>query len=214
MNGKYKRNPWVRAAVPVAVLALALTACNGGDDAAGTGKESAGSGKSSAPAKGSTGELEDGGSDDQQLGAGESAKAAFKEDDGAITYSVAAQKVNIGTEEDTKKLVSDPAKAKGFVPAVAYVKYTNEGGGTVASYPDVGDNVEVYADGNRGSILIGASEDAPGCESDSDIENWGKGQSHVICQTYMIPKGSKEVAVHWAADEDSNKPYVWTFKAS
>lgn len=203
-----RKKTLLRAAAPVAVLAVVLTACNdGGSDESSDGKDNR------ASSKGSASKLQDKQADDHQLGAGESATVSFKEDDANITYSVVARKVDVGTEADTKKLVSDPEKAKGFVPVVAHVQYTNKAGGTVASYPDVGDNVEIFADGARGTILIGATDDAPGCESDDDIKNWSKGQSHVLCETYMIPKGTKDVAVHWAS-EDSNKPYVWTFKNS
>ncbi|MEV0603108.1 hypothetical protein AB0I82_27980 [Streptomyces sp. NPDC050315] len=191
-----RKTLWLRAAAPVAVLALTLTACGG-----------SGGGNS----KGSTSKLQEEKPESNELATGESATSQFKEDDGKITYSVLAQKVDVGTEADTKKMVSDPKAAKGFVPVVAHVKYTNKGGGVVSSYPSVGENVEIYADGQRGTILIGAADDAPGCESDSDIENWKKGQSHVICETYMVPKDAKELAVHWAA-EDDGKPYIWTFK--
>ncbi|MFF1714387.1 hypothetical protein [Streptomyces sp. NPDC058268] len=208
MNVQNRKMLWLRTAAPVAVLAVALTACDdGGSDKISSSKDNTSS------STGTASKLQDDKADDHQLGAGQSATVTFKEDDGSITYSVVAQKVDFGTEADTRKLVSDPEKAKGFVPVVAHVKYTNKGGGAVSSYPSVGDNVEIYADGARGSILIGASDDAPGCESDSDIENWAEGQSHVICETYMIPKGARDVAVHWVA-EDSHKPYVWTFKNS
>ncbi|MEU6112955.1 hypothetical protein ABZ840_00055 [Streptomyces sp. NPDC047117] len=193
-----RKTSWLRAAAPVAVLALALTACGGG----GKGE-----------AKGSTSKLQEDKPASREMATGESATSSFKEDDGKITYDVLAQKVDVGTEADTKKMVDDPAKAKGFVPAVAHVKYTNKGGGVVASYPSVGDNAEIYADGRRGTILIGAADDAPGCESDTDIENWKKGASHVLCETYMVPKGTKELAVHWSA-EDDGEPYIWTFKTS
>ncbi len=192
---------WLRAAAPVAVLALSLTACGG-------------SGGGDSTAKSSTSKLQDDKAESsRELATGESATSPFKEDDGKVTYSVLAQKVDVGTEADTKKMVDDPAKARGFVPAVAHVQYTNKGGGVVSSYPSVGENVEIYADGQRGTILIGAADDAPGCESDSDIENWKKGQSHVLCETYMVPKGAKELAVHWAA-EDDGEPYIWKFQNS
>ncbi|MBZ4020083.1 hypothetical protein [Streptomyces purpurogeneiscleroticus] len=197
-----RKTLWLRAAAPVAVLALTLTACGG-----------SGGGDSKNGAKSGTSKLQEDKAESRELATGESATSPFKEDDGKITYSVLAQKVDVGTEADTKKMVDDPAKAKGFVPAVAHVKYTNKGGGTVASYPSVGDNVEIYADGQRGTILIGAADDAPGCESDSDIENWKKGESHVLCETYMVPKSAKELSVRWSA-EDEGQPYSWTFKNS
>ncbi|MFF0743634.1 hypothetical protein ACFYVL_24875 [Streptomyces sp. NPDC004111] len=213
----YRKKLVLRAAAPVAVLALALTGCNGGDDQsggksdAGAAKETGGSDK--APEK--DGAAEQGGagaSGKKELAAGESVTSPFKEKEaGQVTYEIAAQKADVGTEADAKKMVSDPAKAKGLVPVVAHVKYTHKGGKPVASYPDVADNVEIYADGARGGLLIGAAEDAKGCEDDGDIENWTQGQSHTFCQTYMVPVGAKQIEVRWAADEDSKDPYVWRF---
>ncbi|MEU8892009.1 hypothetical protein [Streptomyces sp. NPDC048442] len=204
----------LRAAVPVAVLALALTGCNGDDKAegakggAGAAKETTGAAKPPADGAGEA-------AGKKELAAGESVTSPFKEKEaGQVTYEIAAQKADVGTEADAKKMIDDPAKAKGLVPVVAHVKYTHKGGKPVGSYPDVADNVEVYADGARGGLLIGASEDAKGCEDDGDVENWAQGQSHTFCQTYMVPVGAKEIEVHWAADEDSKEPYVWKFKGA
>ncbi|QIY59989.1 hypothetical protein HEP86_24685 [Streptomyces sp. RPA4-5] len=197
----HKKTALLRAAAPVAVLALALTACGGNkkstatDDAPKTKTEKG----SSAPA------------DSGELKAGQGGTGKFKEDSGTITYEVAAQKVHVSTEAETKKLVSDPKRAKGLVTATAWVKYTNKGGGVVKESPDVADESEIYADGQRGGLLIGAAEDGPGCEDTLDIENWKAGQSHTICQTYMIPKGAKSVEVHWAGEGQSGSPLIWKF---
>ncbi|WP_227025196.1 hypothetical protein [Streptomyces tsukubensis] len=156
---------WLRAAAPAAVLALTLTAC-GGSDSKDTAAET-NKGGSVSKGQDKADEKEAG---TKELGVGESVTSPFKEDDGKITYEIVAQKVDVGTAEDAKKLVDDPKKAAGLVPVVAHLKYTNKGGGVVSSYPEVGDNVEIHADGTRGNILIGAADDAPGCESDSDIE--------------------------------------------
>ncbi|MFI0981692.1 hypothetical protein ACH4SP_32365 [Streptomyces sp. NPDC021093] len=211
----------LRAAAPVAVLALALTGCNGDDKAegakggaAGAAKETGGAEKPPADGAGGAGGAGEA-AGKKELGTGEAVTSPFKEKEaGQVTYEIVAQKVDVGTEADAKKMVDDPAKAKGLVPVVAHVKYTHKSGKPVADYPDVGDNVEIHADGARGGLLIGASDDAPGCESDSDIENWKPGQSHVICETYMIPKGAKEIEVHWAADDDSTEPFIWKFKGA
>lgn len=196
----HKKTALLRAAAPVAVLALALTACGGNKKSTTTTTENDAPKTekgSSAPAGG--GELKPG-----QGGTGK-----FKEEDGTITYEVAAQKVKVSTEAETKKLVSDPKRAKGLVAATAWVKYTNKGGGVVKESPDVADESEIYADGQRGGLLIGAAEDGPGCEDTIDIENWKTGQSHTICQTYMIPKGAKSVEVHWTGEGSS--PLIWKF---
>ncbi|MGW3013908.1 hypothetical protein ACWC9R_34515 [Streptomyces sp. NPDC001219] len=196
----YKKTALLRAAAPVAVLALALTAC-GGNKKSNTATDDAPKTEKSSSAPEGGGELKPG-----QGGTGK-----FKEEDGAITYEVAAQKVKVSTEAETKKLVSDPKRAKGLVAATAWVKYTNKGGGVVKESPDVADESEIYADGQRGGLLIGAAEDGPGCEDTIDIENWKTGQSHTICQTYMIPKDAKSVEVHWTAEGRSGSPLIWKF---
>ncbi|MFE0176361.1 hypothetical protein ACFWZ2_29000 [Streptomyces sp. NPDC059002] len=190
----------LRVAAPVAVLALALTACGGGDDDKSEDK------KADAP-KSQTKPKEA-----PALAAGDSTTGKVKEGDAVVTYDVAAQKIDVGTEAETKKLVQDPSKAKGMVPAVAHLKYTHKGGAPLKDTPDVADTTEIYADGTRGGLLIGAAEDAPGCEDKLDLEGWKQGESHVLCETYLIPAGSKSLEVHWAAKEDG-EPVVWKFAA-
>ncbi|MFD4987423.1 hypothetical protein [Streptomyces sp. NPDC058374] len=202
-----KKKLWLRSAAPTAVLALALTGCGGsdGDDGAAATTDKGGS---VSQERDKEKEKEE---QTRELGAGEKATSEFEEGDAKVTYEIVAKKVDVGTAKDTEELVSDPAKAKGLVPAVAHVEFTLKDGGPVADYPDVGDEIEVYADGARGTILIGASDDAPGCESDSDIKDWKAGESHVICDTFMVPEAAKELTVQWSVDSDS-APYIWTFK--
>lgn len=192
----------LRFAAPVAVLALALTACGGGDD----GGDAKTSSKKSDAAKNEP-------KKDTALAAGASTTGKVKEGDVSITYDVAAQKVDLGTEADTKKLVQDPSKGKGLVPAVAHMKVTHKGGPTLTDTADVADTTEIYADGTRGGLLIGAAEDAPGCEDPLDIESWKKGESHVVCETYLVPAGAKSIEVHWAAVEDGD-PVIWKLDGS
>ncbi|MFI0711839.1 hypothetical protein ACH4SK_14515 [Streptomyces inhibens] len=200
----HTKTAWLRVAAPVAVLALALTACGGGKDSAGT----KGDKKRNAADAPKTEKNPAGGG---ELKAGQRATGKFKEDSGKITYEVVAQKIHVGTEAEAKKLVSDAKDAKGLVAATAWVKYTNKGGGVVKDMPEVANESEIYADGRRGGLLIGAAEDGPGCEDTIEIENWKVGQSHTICQTYMIPKSAKSVEVHWAGEGQSDSPFIWKF---
>ncbi|MET7362660.1 hypothetical protein ABZS76_30120 [Streptomyces sp. NPDC005562] len=194
------RKSALRAAAPVAVLALALTACGGGDDKKSDDKKTDASTSQNKPAEPTS------------LKAGEKTTGKVKEGDVAVTYDVAAEKVDLGTEAETKKLVSDPKQAKGLVAATAHMKITHKAGAPVKDVPDVADTTEIYADGTRGGLLIGAAEDAPGCEDDLELEGWKTGETHTLCQTYLVPTGSKSLEVHWAAKEDG-KPTIWKFAA-
>ncbi|MDI3408060.1 hypothetical protein [Streptomyces cavernicola] len=199
----------LRAAAPVAVLALALTACGGGSDSGGgsTGKKEQGSSESKP--KGDSPEAGEGESGAMQ--AGEAVTAAFKEDDAKITYEIAAQKVDLSTEAEAQKMVEDPKDAKGLVAATAHVKFTNKAGGVVESSPSVGMETEIYADGAPGARLMFASEDAPGCDDTIDIDNWKAGQSYTICQTYMVPATAKSIEVRFP--EEGGATHTWTFAA-
>jgi hypothetical protein len=190
----------LRLVAPVAVLALALTACGGGGDKADAKSpdtEKAKAFPSPEPASGG------------ELGTGESATGKVAEDPGAVTYDVVAQKVDVGTEAEAAKAVSEPDKVKGMVLAVAHVKYTHKGGPALTEGSDVHDGTTVFADGRRGSVLIGASDDAAGCEDPYDVESWKQGESHVFCETYVIPANAESVEVHWS--EEDGEPYIWKF---
>ncbi|MGW9041728.1 hypothetical protein ACWGQL_04045 [Streptomyces lydicus] len=206
----HTKTVWLRAVAPVAVLALALTACGDKKGSAGAQDDKKSNAAADAPKTEKKSAEPAGGG---ELKAGRSGTGKFKEENGKqeITYEVTAEKVHVGTEAEAKKLVSDPKDAKGLVAATAWITYTNKGGGVVKGMPRVGNESEIYADGRRGGLLIGAAEDGPGCEDTIDIENWKVGQSHTLCQTYMIPAGTKSVEVHWAGEEQSGTPFVWKF---
>ncbi|MFE1586057.1 hypothetical protein ACFW6Q_10250, partial [Streptomyces sp. NPDC058737] len=143
------------------------------------------------------------------MATGESATGKVAEDPGEVTYEVLAQKVDVGTEAEAAKAVADAADAKGRVLATAHIKYTHKSGPALTEGSDVHDGATVFADGQRGGVLIGASEDAPGCEDPYDVESWKQGESHVFCETYVIPAGATSVEVHWS--EEDGEPYVWKF---
>ncbi|MFF8575899.1 hypothetical protein ACF06L_32250 [Streptomyces sp. NPDC015408] len=192
----------LRLAAPVAVLALALTACGGGDeDSKDTGAKS----PATTEASPSPSEAASGG----DLATGESATGKVAEDPGEVTYDVVAQKVDVGTAAEAAKAVADAADVKGKVLATAYLKYTHKSGPALTEGSDVHDGATVFADGQRGSVLVGASEDAAGCEDPYDVESWKQGESHVFCETYVIPAGAKSVEAHWS--EEDGEPYVWKF---
>ncbi|MDG9724041.1 hypothetical protein [Streptomyces sp. DH41] len=187
-----------RLAAPVAVLALALTACGGGDDA--DAKSPASPEVSVSPSRAVSG----GG-----LATGESATGKVAEGPGEVTYDVVAQKVEVGTEAEAAKAVADAADAEGRVPAVAHVRYTHRSGPALTGGSAVHHGTTVFADGQRGGVLIGASDDAPGCEDPYDVRSWKQGDSHVFCETYLIPADATSVEVHWK--EEDGEPYVWKY---
>ncbi|MDT9699754.1 hypothetical protein [Streptomyces sp. P17] len=198
------RKTALRLAAPVAVLALALTACSGGDDEADAKSPATSQAKASpSPSKASSG---------GELKAGESATGVYEEDQGKVTYEILAEQVDIGTEAEAAQAVADPEDAKGLVLAAARVKFTHKSGPALTGSPQVGDETTVWADGQRGSILIGAAEDAAGCEDPYDVESWKQGESHTFCETYLVPADAQNVEVHW--EEAEGEPYIWTFPNS
>ncbi|MET8690181.1 hypothetical protein ABZV77_38840 [Streptomyces sp. NPDC004732] len=190
------RKTALRVAAPAAVLALALTACGGGDDKKSDDKKADAPSSQNKPAEPST------------LKAGETTTGEVKEEKGNVTYDVAAEKIDVGTAAETKKLVSDPKQAKGLVVATAHMKITHKAGAPLTDTPNVAETTEIYADGTRGGLLIGAAEDAPGCEDELELEGWKKGETHTLCETYLIPEGSKDLEVRWSAKEDG-KQIAW-----
>lgn len=218
----HTRSAWLRAAAPVAVLALALTACGGNKDAPSSASASApgsGSGvddgKNSADAVAAADEKSPQTPQPSEpsggvLRPGRSGTGQYREESGKTTYEVVAQKVHVGTEAEARKVVQSPEDAKGLVAVTAYVKFTNKGPGIVKGLPKVDNGTEIYADGQRGGLLIGAPESLPGCEDPIDIDNWQVGESHTICQTYMIPEHSTSLEVHWG-EEGAARPFIWKF---
>lgn len=182
------RKTALRVVAPVAVLALALTAC-GGHGEKGT-------------------------SDRKQVarGTGESATGEAKEGNVSVTYDLTARKVELGTEAETAKMVSEPKEAEGLIPAIAYVKYTHKSGPTLTQSPRASQPTTIWADGRRGTLIVGAADDAPGCEAPSSVKGWKKGESHVLCETYLIPKDAKDLEVHWS--EQNGRTFVWKFPAT
>lgn len=141
---------------------------------------------------------------------GQTGTRAFKEDTGVEPiYRIAAQKVDIGTADETKALVPDPAQAKGLVPAVAAVNYTHLRGATVREYPRVGDYAEVYADGRRGAKVVGDAGQPKGCADPDEIKDWKNGQSYLLCTTFLIPARARSVEVMWT--EIGGEPFTWAF---
>ncbi|MEU6763068.1 hypothetical protein ABZ916_11160 [Streptomyces sp. NPDC046853] len=184
------RKTALRVAAPVAVAALALTACGGGD-----GKKDSGD-RAKAGAR----------------AAGESATGESKEGLVSADYEVTAQKVELGTEAETAKMVSDPEEAKGLIPAVAHVKYTYKSATPLATSPRVSYSSRIWADGRRGTLIVGAADGKQGCEAPRSIKGWKRGESHVLCETYLVPENAKDLEVHWS-DLDG-EAFVWKFEAT
>jgi hypothetical protein len=190
----------LRAVAPAAVLALTLSACGGGDDADADAKKSPEPKATASQAKAASG---------GELATGESATGKVEEEDGTVTYEITAQKVDLGTEAEAAKLVQDKADAKGMALAVAHVKYTHKAGPALSTDSDAGDGTTIWADGQRGTLLLGSADDAPGCEDPYDVESWKTGESHTFCESYLVPANAKSLEVHWS--EEDGEPYIWKF---
>ncbi|WP_432158588.1 hypothetical protein [Streptomyces sp. bgisy153] len=192
----------LRAALPVALLACALSACSGGDSHVSSGE------KHAAGKEGVTVSTHDPSGGERATG--QVATGAVSEGDQRVTYDVVAEKVDVGTEAEAQRLVADKEAAKGLVLAVAHVRFTHKAGPPLTDSPDVNDATTIWADGKRTALLIGASDDGPGCEDPYDLGGWKQGESHTLCESYLIPANSKSVEVHWSAD-DTSEPFIWKF---
>lgn len=195
-----RHNSALRAVAPAAVLALTLSACGGGDDAGTDAKKSSQPKATASQSKAASG---------GELATGESATGKVEEEDGKVTYEITAQKVDLGTEAEAEKLVQDKADAKGMALAVAHVKYTHKSGPALTSDSDAGDGTTIWADGRRGTLLLGSADDAPGCEDPYDVTAWKSGESHVFCESYLVPSNAESLEVHWS--EEDGEPYIWKF---
>ncbi|RPE39011.1 hypothetical protein EDD90_1964 [Streptomyces sp. Ag109_O5-1] len=188
----------LRLTAPFAVVALTLTACGGKDGGTGAAQPASTEAKPSPSKTIST-----------ALIAGNSVSGKITEDVGTITYGVSALEVTFGTEAQAKATVQDPADAAGKVIAIAHVRYTHQAGPALTSSTNADDSTTVWADGQRGAILLGSPTKAPGCDDPYDIRSWTTGQSHTVCEWYLIPADAKKAQVHWSPDDGT--PYVWTF---
>ncbi|MFC9424783.1 hypothetical protein [Streptomyces sp. NPDC056987] len=202
----YHKPARLSMAVSAVLLAVTLSACQGDDDGAGTTGQPAPSSKDASPAA-TASQAEAGSGGD--VATGESVTGKVAEEEGPVTYEITAEKVDLGTEAEAAALVQDKADAKGKVLAIAHVKFTHTSGPAISSSSDVNDGTTIWADGQRGAILIGAPDDAAGCEDVYDIDSWKAGESHTVCTSYLVPAAAKNVEVHWS--EEDGEPYIWTF---
>ncbi|WP_369228533.1 hypothetical protein AB5J52_48695 (plasmid) [Streptomyces sp. R39] len=188
----------LRLGAPLAVLPLVLTACNGKDGDTGAAQQATTRAKPSPSTSTSA-----------PLTAGDSIAGTVKEDNGLVTYSVAAQQLTFGTQAQAKAAVQNPADAKGKVIATVRVRYTHQAGPTVTTSTNADDATTVWAEGQRGTILLNSPTNGASCDDPYDIASWKTGQSHTFCEYYLLPATAKKAEVHWS--EDGGRPYVWTF---
>ncbi|MFJ3763006.1 hypothetical protein [Streptomyces sp. NPDC090080] len=189
----------LRLAGPLAVVALAVSACSSSDGPAGAARPATTQAKPSPSAAATS----------AALAAGDSVSGKVKEDNGTVTYGVSALRILYGTQAQAKAAVQDPADAKGKVLAIAHVRYVHQAGPTLTSSTNADDSTTVWADGQRAAILLGSPTDSADCDDPYAIASWPTGQSHTICEYYLIPASAKKAQVHWT--DGIGTPYVWSF---
>ncbi|MEU5900203.1 hypothetical protein [Streptomyces venezuelae] len=204
------RKSTLRVIAPIGIaLCLGLSACSSGEKAdaepAPLDKvESSASVKAPKQAQADSPKSEGG-----ARSVGQPATGVVKEDEGEVVYDITARKVETGTEQEAQRLVQDKAAAKGMVLAVAHVEYTHKSGPALTDSSDVGDSTTLWADGKRGTVLLFAPKDNADCEDPYKIDSWKQGESHTLCESFLVPADSKTIEVHWS--EEDGEPFVWKF---
>ena len=121
-----------------------------------------------------------------------------------------AQGVDVGTNADALKLLPNQKDQVGDkLLAVAQVKFTNRGGDPVPEYPKVGDETELYVDGQPAQPLMMIGSAPEGCDRAVTIDTWPQGESHILCRSFLIPPTARALEVRWGAD--SEDPFIWGF---
>jgi hypothetical protein len=221
-----RKSAWLRAAVPAAVLALALTACSSDDDSEETG--AAGQGDATEQTEEPPAEEEspeetptDDGAEEPpaeggeavapgtyEYGAGETSEPVPYEDyDASAVLEITFDRVELGENADLDGLMADPADSEGMIPAHVYYTFANVGGdaleGADPAYETTID--EMYpALIDMGTTIPGGCPDAAGGLLDIAV-----GESAEGCTSVLVPEGTEPATITWA-QSDGQHELVWS----
>ena len=218
---QHRRKTLLRAAAPVAILALALTAC--GPDDNDSSDDSKGDDKSSSDSADKSGD-DDGADEDKagddapgsggELTLGQTApeEKEIKRGDGTVKVKITAEKFNTGKNADLTAAGFSADKVKGKYPVYAYFKYeVTEVTSPVSPGTDFNSSTAVLdAEGKPGSrfIAIGGQPLKGGCpEKDRDLK-WEKGTTATLCTTFLMDEGKEPAKLAYS----TVNPLMWAVK--
>ncbi|MCU4745733.1 MULTISPECIES: hypothetical protein [Streptomyces] len=214
----HRKNLWLRAAAPAAVLALTLTAC-GSDDSNSSG---AGSGSDQGQEQ-DTDQDEDPAEDDSagdddategsggSLALGETAgPLPYEYSEAAAELEVTVQKLDIGDIADVEALdIFDPEDLEGTTPMYLYTDYAHVGGEDLEyARPSLEQSARLATGQFMPSVIMIGSMDIPGgCPAAEDPRTFAEGDVWNDCKMYLVPDGSELTEVAWTAADDAE--YTW-----
>jgi hypothetical protein len=224
MHVSQRKSAWLRAAVPAAVLALALTACSSDDESEETGavdpSENTGQAEEPPPAE-ETAEEEEPPAEEPpaeeaeavapgtyEYGAGETSEPVPYEDyDASAVLEITFDRVELGENADLDGLMADPADSEGMIPAHVYYTFANVGGdaleGADPAYETTIDEMYPALIDMGATIPGGCSDDAGG------LLDIAVGESAEGCTSVLVPEGTEPATITWA-QSDGQHELVWS----
>ncbi|NJQ07964.1 hypothetical protein [Streptomyces lonarensis] len=223
---------WLTAALPVAALSLALTACGGDsgggtDDAGGgTDRSETGSGTETdgedADADEETGTETDatgdaGGGDGDgptvtTFAIGETSHPVtyYAADDEVAVFTMTVDKVHVGEAADIDPELLSNIDTEGQRPVHVHTTYTHEEGELTWFLPSEPTYLRMYlADGERGTNIRGVNDFGmpEGCDG-SPMHGGATepGDTYPDCRTFLVPEDVDVTEVRWEMRDDE---LVW-----
>ncbi|QKV69246.1 hypothetical protein HUT13_10975 [Streptomyces harbinensis] len=213
----HRKKLWLRAAVPATVLALALTACGGDDDASdGAGAQETGQSQDQdqdqdaqedAPAEDEASEEPSSGS----FALGETAgPAPYEYSDATAQLEITVQKLEQGDIADVEAAgVFDAEDIAGRTPYYLYVDYQHVGGEEL-KYGRPGSELRTtLSDGSYvpSVIMIGDLGIPGGCPASEEPDTLAEGEGFTDCDMFLIPEGAELGETVWTGADDSE--FTW-----
>lgn len=204
---QHRKTALLRAAAPVAILALALTAC-GPDDSSDKGS------KDSKADTSQEDRAEEPQQDEGPWTVGETAPGThkFELSDKKADLEITAKKVGTGTNADLLAAGLKKDDVKTMYPVFVHFEYTVKKADKPLEDADFNLKARVIGEGNaqgRKLITIGAADIKGGCPEKEDI-TWKQGDTHTLCNTYLMDEGKDVKQVAWAGN--LTDPLLWNVK--